>query len=307
MTETEIAIVGGGPAGLQAALVLARTRKRIVVFDSPESPRNAASHGVHNFLGLDDLLPEQIRERAWKQIDRYGSARLESQAVLAITRQREHGPFTLETGAGTWEARHVLLACGYHDAYPELDGFADCWGGTIIICPFCDGYENRDRRWGIVAAAAEELEAFPEMVQNWTSERLLVAAPELEVSPEREAELAAQGVALHRGPVSALIHDRGELSAVELRGEETVEVGTLLWKPEERPAPLIAALVAGLGLELDEHGYVAVDDSQRTNVDRLWAAGDVQGWTGAIQSANLGGLAAIMIAHGWYRGGGAVD
>jgi thioredoxin reductase len=72
--EIDIAILGGGPAGLQAALILARTRKKIIVFDDPESPRNAASHDVHNFLGLNGLLPSEIRKIAWKQIDKYDSA-----------------------------------------------------------------------------------------------------------------------------------------------------------------------------------------------------------------------------------------
>ena len=156
-----VAVVGGGPAGLQAALVLARTRMDVMVFDAPSPPRNAASHGVHNLVGLDDMLPAEIRERAWEQIERYGAARLMEHEVVDIARA-DSGGLTLHTNAGgTIEAREVLLACGYRDRHPDIDGFGECWGGTIIPCPFCDGYENRDRAWGIVPSMKEEIDVFP--------------------------------------------------------------------------------------------------------------------------------------------------
>ena len=300
ITDIDVAIVGGGPAGLQAALVIARTRKRVVVFDGPEPPRNGASHGVHNFVGLDGLLPSEIREQAWQQINVYECATLEQQAVTAIDREDGSGDFILAARDGRWRARHVVLACGYSDVYPDIDGFRESWGRSIIPCPFCDGYENRDRRWGIVASMAHELEVLPRMVQNWTADRIVIAPRALEVSAKQEAILASLGVPLHRGEITAISHEGGSVSSVTLDGGETIEVGTLLWTPAEAPAPLIAGLVEEMGLELGDDGYVAVDEAQRTNVPRLWAAGDVQGWMGAIESAGAGGMAAAMIVHDWY-------
>lgn len=298
--HVDVAIVGGGPAGLQAALVLARTRKDVVVLDAPAPPRNAASHGVHNFLGLDDLLPGEIRERAWSQIDRYAAARLVAEEVAEIERA-DSGGLTVRTVAGcAYVAEQVLLACGYRDRHPDIDGFAECWADTIIPCPFCDGYENRDRAWGIVPSAAAELDVFPAMVRNWTEERMVIAPRSVEVSPDRRAALDGLGVPLHEGDIVGIDHRDGKLSGVTLDRGERVAVGTLLWTPDEEPNPLVSRLVDGLGLELNENGYVAVDDAQRTNVDRLWAAGDVQGWMGAIESATLGGMAAFMMVMGWY-------
>jgi thioredoxin reductase len=202
MEQLDIAIIGGGPAGLQAALVLARTRKHVVVFDSPTPPRNAASRGVHNFLGLDDMTPGEIRDRAWTQIDRYGTAWLERQAVTRIDRDAPDGDFVIVTDAGRRTARHVVLTCGYRDVYPDLDGFDECWANTIIPCPFCDGYENRDRTWGIVPTMVEELEVFPSMVRNWTSDRVVLAPRSVEVTTGHEASLGAAGVPLYRGTSS---------------------------------------------------------------------------------------------------------
>lgn len=300
ITDIDVAIVGGGPAGLQAALVLARTRKQIVVFDGPEAPRNGASHGVHNFLGLDGLLPSEIREQAWRQINIYGCASLERQAVTAIEREAGSDNFLITAAEGRWRARHVVLACGYRDVYPEIDGFRESWGHSIIPCPFCDGYEHRDQRWGIVPSMAHEFDVFPAMVQNWTADRVVIAPRALKVSAEQEAALADLGVPLYRGEITAISHEVGAVRSVTLDDGETIEVGALLWTPEEAPAPLITDLVAGLGLELGDDGYVAVDEAQRTNVARLWAAGDVQGWMGAIESASAGGMAAAMIVHDWY-------
>ena len=125
----DVAIIGSGPAGMQAALVLARTGKKILVFDDPQPPRNAASHGVHNFLGVDGLPPAEIRRIAWKQIDRYKSAQLRSQRIIDISRHT-NGDFSVTNEEGDKViARHVILAFGYHDIHPDIPGFAECLGG----------------------------------------------------------------------------------------------------------------------------------------------------------------------------------
>jgi thioredoxin reductase len=301
-SPSDVAIVGGGPAGLQAALVLARTRKRVVVFDRPAPPRNGASHGVHNFLGLDGFLPAEIRDRAWAQIDVYGSAQRQQSTVRSIRREGASADFALETDEGAWTARHVLLTCGYEDVLPAIDGFLECWGHTIVPCPFCDGYENRDRVWGIVATMPPHLDVFPSMVLNWTESRMVIVDRGLDVSSAQEAALLAAEVPLHRGPITELSHQDGELVAAGLSSGETIALGTLLWTPPERPTELVKRLVDDLGLALGDDGYVAADDMQRTNIDRLWAAGDVQGWAGAIEAATAGGTAAHMIVKGWFEG-----
>ena len=156
----EVAIIGGGPAGMQAALVLARTGKKIVVLDDPQLPRNAASHGVHNFLGLDGLPPAEIRRVAWEQIDRYNSAELRHERIVDIRRDDNRDFLVTNDQDDKVAARHVILAFGHHDVHPNIAGFAECWGDTIIPCPFCDGYENRHRTWGIVGSSAAEISSF---------------------------------------------------------------------------------------------------------------------------------------------------
>ena len=295
----EVAIIGSGPAGLQATLVLTRTRKKIVVFDDPQPPRNAASHGVHNFLGLDGLSPAEIRRIAWEQIDRYDSAELRHERIVDIRRD-DNGDFVVTNDQDDKVAvRHVILALGYHDIRPNIPGFAECWGDTIIPFPFCDGYENRDRIWGIVGSSANEISSFPLMAQNWTSNIKVILAADAELDAAYEAQLGELGIPLRHGAITEIHHNDGKAHAVTLDSGERVEVGTLLWTPPERPSPLVQNLVDNLRLELNEYGHVAANKMQQTNVDRLWAAGDVQGWTGAIKSANAGGMAAFL----WFTDG----
>jgi len=179
--EIDIAILGGGPAGLQAALVLSRTRKKIIVFDTPEPPRNTASPGVHNFLGLDGLLPMDIRKIAWKQIDKYNSAELRKEKIINVIKEKDEKFVITSDNERSIRAKKVILAVGYYDVYLDIPGFIECWGDTIISCPFCDGYENRDRIWGIVVNSKMQLDLFPKMIQNWTSKIKVFISPHIKI------------------------------------------------------------------------------------------------------------------------------
>ena len=138
------------------------------------------------------------------------------------------------------------------------------------------------------------------MAQNWTSRIKVILAAEAELDAAYEAQLAELGIPIHFGTITEIRHDGGKVREVILDSGELVEVGTLLWTTPEKASPLVKNLVDNLGLELNEYGHVAANKMQQTNIDRLWAAGDVQGWTGGIESANAGGMAAFFIVHGWY-------
>lgn len=290
----DVAIIGGGPAGLQAALILARTRKRIIVFDAPESPRNGASHGVHNFVGLDGLLPSEIREQAWEQIAVYNSAELRTERILDV--QAHEAGFALTGEAGTSvSARHVVLALGYRDVYPDVPGFMDCWGDTIIACPFCDGYENRDRVWGLVASSPMALEHMPHLYHHWTPEACVIVTPNLTISDEQRAALDAQPIPVYSGEIVEIHHDNGKIEAITLSTGACVVLGTLWWRPDEAPQPLTERIIANFDLELDEHGTIKTDAQYQTAIRGLWTVGDVKGWATALGAAYQASQAAYAI------------
>jgi thioredoxin reductase len=302
--EIDIAILGGGPAGLQAALVLSRTRKKIIVFDTPEPPRNTASHGVHNFLGLDGLLPMDIRKIAWEQIEKYDSAELRKQKIVNVNKEEKDGIFVITAeNENSIRAKQVILAVGYYDVYPDIPGFIECWADTIISCPFCDGYENRDRIWGIVVNSKMQLDMFPKMVQNWTSKIKVFISPHIIIESSYQNELSKLNISVYRGVITKVNHNGTKVESVTLESGENIQVDTLLWIPQVKPIQLIQRLIENFGLELNEQGYIKTNEKLQTNVKGLYAAGDVKGSSpiGALAAAYNGGIAATSIVREWYN------
>ena len=301
--EIDIAIIGGGPAGLQAALVLSRTRKKIIVFDTPEPPRNTASHGVHNFLGLDGLLPMDIRKIAWEQIDKYNSAELRKEKIVNVIKEKDEKFVITSDNERAIRAKKVILGVGYYDVYPVIPGFIECWGDTIIPCPFCDGYENKDRIWGIIINSKMQLDLFPKMVQNWTSKIKVFVPPHIKIESPYQNELSKLNISVYRGIITKVNHSSTKVESVTLESAENIPLDTLLWIPQVKPIQLIQRLIENLGLELNEQGYIKTDEKLQTNVKGLYAAGDVKGSSpiGALAAAYNGGIAATSIVHEWYN------
>ena len=149
-------------------------------------------------------------------------------------------------------------------------------GDTIIPCPFCDGYENRDRVWGVVVNSEMELEKFPKMAQNWTSKIKVFLCPNLEIELSYENELSKIGIRVYRGIITKVNHTNTKVESVSVQSGENIQVDTLLWIPPAKSSKLIQRLVENLDLELDEQGYVKTDEMHQTNVKGLFAAGDVR-------------------------------
>lgn len=297
MNDYDVAIIGGGPAGLQSALILARTRHRVIVFDSPEPPRNAASHGVHNFVGLDGLTYREIREQAWGQIDIYNSVDRQTRHIVNV-QPSDDGRFIItdDTGASI-TATHVILANGFKDIYPAVDGFIACWGDSILMCPFCDGYENRDRVWGLVILSERDLAHKPMIYRNWTQQIKYIIAPDVKITPEQEAELTVQGFPVHHGTITEVHHTDGKVEAVTLDTGETIAVQTLWWTLDHKPQSLTIQVIANFGLELEETGIIKTDAFYETSTKNLWAVGDIKGWSTALGAAFAGSQAAYAITR----------
>uniref|UniRef100_UPI0024A93B07 NAD(P)/FAD-dependent oxidoreductase n=1 Tax=Nocardia sp. CC201C TaxID=3044575 RepID=UPI0024A93B07 len=288
-------IVGGGPAGLAAAMALTRYRRRTLVVESPEPPRNAASQGVHGLIGLDGISPADLRARTWKDLDAYGLATRADTVAEDITRDDDGFTVTLADGTRAW-AGTVLLATGMVDIHPDIEGLAACWGRTVIHCPFCVGEENADRAWAVMAAEPDFAPMVPDAFRAWTSDVVVIAPPEFDGAAEIRDRLRDQGSDLVQGEIARFVHNDGELSAIEFTDGRVLERQTLLWHLPQRQVPLITRLTETLGLTLDSDGYVAVDKDRKTNIAGLYAAGDLTTlYQGAMNSAGAGAAAADAI------------
>jgi thioredoxin reductase len=287
----DVVIVGGGPAGLSAALALGRARKRVLLCDAGPR-RNAAATHIHNFVTRDGTPPEQFRRIAREQLATYPNVETLNVAVESIAGTR--GAFDVKLASDSVKARRILLCTGMLDELLPIDGFRELWGQSIFQCPYCHGWEVQDRPWGYLgrAADASHLLPFSLMLRGWTRD-LVVFTGGFDVPEETRSTLKAAGIRLETAPVQRLVAREGQLTSVELSNGGSVPREVLFTHPPQRQIELVRAL----GVALEDDGFVRVDAMKReTTVPGVYAAGDLTvRMQAAIIAAASGSQAAAMI------------
>ena len=280
-TETyDVAIVGGGPAGLSAALVLGRARRRVVVVDAG-TPRNAPAAHLQGFISRDGTPPAELLEAARAEVRRYGVELLEDRVIGATA------GFALQLEHGTLHARQVLLATGATDVLPDIEGARERWGKDFLHCPYCHGWEVRDQRIGVLGSVEHA-----QLLRQWSDDVILFTHGERPTAEERAA-LDARGIAIVDGTVERLVVDDDRLRAVQLT-DRTVTRDVLFMRPALSAHP--ASPAAALGCELLEGGLVRADADGRTSVPGVWAAGNATNPRAqVITAAGEGSAVAIAI------------
>lgn len=286
----DVVIVGGGPAGLAAALALGRARRRVLLCDSGPR-RNAAAEHIHNFVTRDGTPPEQFRRIGREQLTAYPSVEVQDVRVASITGARN--AFQLELSSGAARARRVLLCTGMIDERPPIEGFDELWGRAIFQCPYCHGWEAQDRRWGYLVDPSQMLLPFALLARSWTRDVVVFTNGRVEAAAEARAQLQAAELRLETDPIRRLVPRDGHLAAVELSTGASVPCEVLFTHPPQRQVDLVRALE----LTLDEHGYVQTDLTKgETSTPGVYAAGDLTTRVqGAILSAAAGTRAAAML------------
>jgi thioredoxin reductase len=285
----DVLIVGGGPAGLSAALALGRARKRVLLCDSGPR-RNATAEHVQNFLTRDGTPPDELRRIGREQLGVYPNVEVRDARVRRISGARNAFQVVLERG--TVEARRVLLCTGMIDEMLALEGFRELWGRAIFQCPYCHGWEMQDRRWGYLARTADaaHLGPFALQARGWSRDVVVFTGGAFEVAEDVRAQLHAAGIRLVTDRVERLLARDGRLEAVALTGGAEVPCDVLFAHPPQRQVEL----VRDLGLAFDGDGYVQVDPMKReTSVPGIYAAGDL---TTRMQSAITGAAAGMQTA-----------
>lgn len=288
----DVVIVGGGPAGLSAALALGRARKRVLLCDSGPR-RNAAAVNIHNFVTRDGTPPDEFRDVARQQLAQYPNVEARDECVESVTGTR--GAFRIGLTAAVVRARRILLCTGMIDELLALEGFRELWGRSIFQCPYCHGWESQDRRWGYLARADDAPHFLPFALQarGWSREVVVFTAGSFPVADETRATLDAADIRVETSPVARLVAREQRLEAVELSNGTRVACEILFAHPPQRQV----ALVHALGAALDDDGYVRVDPMKgETSVPGIYASGDLTTRKqGAIFAAASGSHAAAAI------------
>jgi thioredoxin reductase len=280
-------VVGAGPAGLNAALVLGRARRRVVVLDDGQ-PRNYATHEMHGVLGHDGLDPADLRARGRAELAGYGV-----EVVSTEVHEAEIVDDVVRLGSarGVDVARTVLLATGMLDDVPDIPGFAEVWGISAHTCPYCDGFEHRDERIAVLASGGRG-EHLAVLLRQWSGDVVLLSNGPHNLEVGQLARVRALGIPLIDTRVIALEGDAdGRLRRVRLEHGETLERDALFFYIGWR---LRNDVARGLGCGLRDDGSIAVDSEQATSVDRVYAAGNCADPRALVPVAAGSGVAAAV-------------
>jgi thioredoxin reductase len=287
----DVCIVGAGPAGLNAALLLGRCRRSVVVFDSGK-PRNAVSRGLHGYLTRDGILPDELRKLGRGELIRYPTVEVHDETVVAAERREKRFEIRAASGAHI-AARILLLATGRVDLLPEHPGFAELYGRGVYHCPFCDGWELGDEplvAFGRNTAALDLALA----LLTWSSDITLCSDGPCELDQDQRRRISASNIRLVEHPVTELKSaTSGMLERINFAGRESLCCRALFFVSA---CPQKSALPEKLGCEFDETGAVRCNGNAATNVPGLFVAGNVRcGLHLAIMAAAEGAEAAIAI------------
>jgi len=285
--QYEVAIVGGGAAGLSAALVLGRARRRVVVIDAGQ-PRNAPAEHMQGFLSRDGMPPGELLAAGRAEARHYGVELIEDRVVDA------RAGFALRLGSGrSVEAGQVLLATGAGDVLPaDVEGAQERWGRDFLHCPYCHGWEVRDRPVGVLGTGPGSVE-HAHLLRQW-SEDVTLFTHRATVTDADRAALAARGIIVVDGTVERLVVDDDRLRAVQLADGRAVPREALFIRPALRAHLDDPAVL--LGCELREDGLVHTGPGGRTSVPGVWAAGNATDPRAqVITAAGEGSAVAIAI------------
>ncbi|MBS2992317.1 NAD(P)/FAD-dependent oxidoreductase [Rhodococcus erythropolis] len=289
----DVVIVGGGAAGLSAALVLARARRRVMIVDAG-NPRNGVAEHLHGYLTRDGQSPTQLLAAGRKEVLEYGGEMTTGTAIGI--EQTEDGGFLVQTDAtASLEARTVLVATGLRDELPNIAGLQDRWGVDVLHCPYCHGYEVRDTPIGVLGGDNRPFTIHQaSLVRQW-SDDVVFFPNRIELTGTERERLTVRGIRIVEGDVAGVSVADGRLDGVELASGQVVPRSVVFVGPRFVPRD---ALLTDLGCEADENGWVVTDPAGSTSMPGVWAAGNVSDSPAQlITAAAAGSKAAIALNH----------
>jgi len=288
--QFEVIIIGGSYAGLSAAMALGRSLRKVLIIDHGK-PCNRYTPHSHNFITQDGAEPAAIAQKAREQVLQYDTVTLlEGQAIAA--KSLEPG-FEISMQDGTkLSAQKLIFATGIEDIFPEIEGFADCWGKTIIHCPYCHGYEFRGKKTAIWAEGDRALH-ISSLVHNLSKEISLISQNKGAFNQEQLKKLQQHKIPLIDKAVKSIVHEKGAIQKLVFEDGQEANFDAVY---AALPFRQQSSLPEELGCSLTEMGHIKVDAFQKTEVPGIYACGDNSSMMRSVANAvYTGNLAGAMV------------
>ncbi|WP_291720105.1 NAD(P)/FAD-dependent oxidoreductase [Bernardetia sp.] len=288
----DVIIVGGSYAGLSAAMALGRALRKVLIIDSG-LPCNRYTPHSHNFITQDGEKPHKIAEKALDQVLKYDTVTIKK--VLATTGKKTKNGFVIETEKGEdFEAKKLIFATGVKDILPKLEGFEECWGNTIIHCPYCHGYEVKNEKTGILANG-EIAFHYARLIRNWTKDLTIFTNGKPSFSEEQHTKLVRHNISVIEKEVTSFNHKNGQLEQIIFKDNSMTEIKAIYTSP---PFEQHCKIPETLGCELTEQGHLKVNEFCQTNIPNIFACGDATTPFRSVAFAvSAGNIAGAMLNH----------
>jgi thioredoxin reductase len=289
----DVIIIGGSYAGLSAAMALGRALRKVLLIDSGR-PCNRQTPHSHNFITHDGEKPAVIAEKARSQVLNYSTVKFHND--LAVSGKKTENGFSVTTQAGTvFHAKKLIFATGVRDIMPEMKGFPECWGISVIHCPYCHGYEVKGRRTGILANGNMAFH-YAQLIRNWTKDLTVLTNGAADFSPEQMEKFSRHHIRVIEKEIAGLNHKNGHLSEAVFKDNSVFELEAMYSRPAfEQHCKIPEAL----GCEMTEQGLLKVDMFQKTSVPDVFACGDNTSMMRSVANAvSAGNIAGAVVNNG---------
>nr|WP_294927084.1 NAD(P)/FAD-dependent oxidoreductase [uncultured Flavobacterium sp.] len=283
----EVIIIGGSYSGLSAAMSLGRSLRQVLVIDSG-LPCNRQTPHSHNFITQDGETPAAISAKAKLQVDFYKTVQFYNGLVINVVKTQN--VFEIKTESGElFTSKKLLFATGVKDLLPELNGLAECWGISVLHCPYCHGYEVKTEKTAIIANGEMGFE-YAKLISNWTKDLTLLTNGKSTLTPEQTAILKKHEIKIIEDEIESLEHTNGYVQQIIFKKQSKLIVKAIYFRP---PFKQHCPIAESLGCELTEHGLIKVDMMQKTTIPGVYASGDC-----VIQARSV----AMAVSSGSFAG-----
>jgi thioredoxin reductase len=285
--DFEVIIIGGSYSGLSAAMSLGRSLRQVLVIDSG-LPCNRQTPHSHNFITHDGEKPAVISAKAKLQVDFYNTVQFYN--GLAISAVKTENGFEIKTESGlSFTSRKVLFATGVKDLLPEIKGFTECWGISVLHCPYCHGYEVKKEKTAIIANGEMGFE-FAKLISNWTKDLRVLTNGKSTLSDHEAQILKDHKIEIIEDEIDSFEHENGKIQNIVFKKQSKIAVKAIY---SRSPFEQHCHLPEVLGCELTQQGLLKVDAFQKTNITGVFASGD-----SVIQARSV----AMAVSSGSFSG-----